>query len=102
MSHDDLPLFRWTPPSAEVIPFPVARRVGKIRRTAQLVDESTDKAARAHWNRTVDDLTRQMARAGIPPEHIEAELRAFSGAVLAELAKRSQGASGFRPGGDVA
>lgn len=89
--HTDLPLFRWTPPSVEVIPFPCRARVGKIRRTAQQLDEDTKRGAEAYWRRTVTDLRRQMERAGVSAARIEAELRVFFDEVQSELNRRARG-----------
>ena len=101
-NHSDLPLFSWTPPMVEIIPFPAAKRVGKIRRTAQLLDENTARGAEAYWRRTVSDLHRQMDRAGVPADRIEAELRSFFDAVQEELTRRSYAGRQSRPGGDAA
>jgi hypothetical protein len=38
-NENDLPLFRWSPPECIVIPFPSTRRIGKIRRTAEVLLE---------------------------------------------------------------
>ncbi len=101
--HSDLPLFRWTPPPVEVIPFPTTKRVGKIRRTAQQLYESTQRGAEAYWRRTVTDLRRQMERAGIAEDRIERELRAFFDAVQGELNRRACQAVRRQPeGGDAA
>ena len=103
MTTADLPLLRWASPAAEIIPFPAGKRIGKIRRTAQLVTESTDRAATAHWNRTVADITRQMERAGIPAERVAQELKAYTGAVLTEATRLSRGSIQSWPdGGDAA
>ncbi|WP_427026581.1 DUF6074 family protein (plasmid) [Aureimonas ureilytica] len=102
-NHDDLPLFRWKPPQVEVIPFPCRSRIGKIRRTAQLLDENTQKAASAHWKRTTADLERQMERAGISEDRIAAELADFHDAVKVELHRRArQSGRTHRDGGDAA
>lgn len=100
--HSDLPLFRWTPPVVEVIPFPMTKRVGKIRRTAEMLDENTQRGAEAYWRRTVTDLRRQMQRAGVPDDRIDRELRQFFDAVQSELNVRAARKNQSRPGGDAA
>lgn len=89
----DLPLFRWQPPTAEVIPFPCRARVGKIRQTADLILASqTNRAANARWRQVSDGIVKQMERAGIADAVIRAEVRVFADAVGAEVARRSHGA----------
>lgn len=101
--HDDIPLLRWNPPQVEVIPFPCASRVGKIRRTAQLLSENTKKVASAHWRRTTGDLERQMKRVGIDDDRIAAELANFYDAVKVELYRRAhQSGRTSHDGGDAA
>ncbi|RIX97159.1 hypothetical protein D3218_19035 [Aureimonas flava] len=85
-------MFRWTPALAEVIPFPCRARIAKVRRTAQILDETTPQGADAYWERTVSDLRRQMQAAGILGDRIDAELRTFFDAVQAELYRRGYAA----------
>ena len=100
--HTDLPLFSWSPPQVEVIPFPCRARVGKIRRTAQQLDENTKRGAEAYWRRTVADMRRQMERAGISAGRIEEELHVFFDAVQRELNRRACSNGASQPGGDAA
>ena len=85
MNADDLPLFRWTPPP-KVLPFPCARRVGKVRRVVEvLLDKAENpKAAQAYWRRTVSDIDRQLKKAGIAECLIEAEIQEFTAACRCE------------------
>lgn len=100
--HADLPLFRWTPPQVEVIPFPCRSRIGKARRVADMIFGTTDRGAEAYWLRTLSDLRRQMARVGIPDDRIEMEIDAFRVAVQKELDRRAYAGQISRPGGDAA
>jgi hypothetical protein len=43
--------------------------------------------ANTYWQQTAHSLARQIERAGLPKETIEAELRAFFDAVQAELCR---------------
>jgi len=99
--HDDLPLFRWTPPEVEVIPFPTSKRVGLIRRVAEFIQFSrTEQEGKAYWRRTIDGMIRQMERAGVPDERIEKEVDTFHDCVQAQMhriARRPR-----QPGGDAA
>ncbi|WP_425349327.1 DUF6074 family protein [Consotaella salsifontis] len=81
----DLPLFQWQQPECEIIPFPGKNRVAKIRRAAEMLESTTDRGAAAYWRRLTDDMARQMARAGISAERIEAEIEDFFGEVLKEV-----------------
>lgn len=74
----DLPLFEWNRPP-KVIPFPCSKRVGKIRRVAEVLSKKSDcpKDASIYWNRILSDLERQMAKAGVDPEQIATELQEF-------------------------
>lgn len=84
--HDDLPLFRWTPPKVEVIPFPIAKRTGHVRRIAERIQSSrTDREAEALWKRALDTTVRQMERAGIEEARIEVELAALHHCVGREM-----------------
>ncbi|WP_062235828.1 DUF6074 family protein [Aureimonas sp. N4] len=102
--HTDLPLFRWQPPKVEIIPFPCRARVGKIRQAAELVLASpTERASAARWRQMTDGIARQMERAGIPDETIQAELQIFTHAVNAEVIRRSRGQRTYNPeGGEIA
>lgn len=100
--HDDLPLFRWTPPQVEVIPFPCRSRVGKIRRTAEYLTGSTQRGRDAYWRRAVTDLTNQMRRAGIADDRIDQEIADFRDGVEAELRRLVYRGHSAMPGGDAA
>lgn len=82
---------------------PCKRRVGKVRRTAQMLDQNTRASAEACWTRAVSHLRRSMQWAGIAAERIEREVLAFREAVRAELNRRSRGANRVHSsGGDAA
>lgn len=100
--HSDLPLFRWTPPPMEVIPFPTARRVGKIRQAALgIINAPTPRAEAGLWLRMTNSMASQMRKAGIAEARVENEMAAFFDAVQRELDRRMAGAS-RRGGGDAA
>lgn len=82
----DLPLFEWNR-FPKVIPFPCARRVGKIRRVAEVLSQKSNspKDVSIYWKRILIDLERQMARAGVDPEQIEIELQEFKTACRCEM-----------------
>ena len=98
----DLPLSQWAPPSAEVIPFPCRKRVGKIRRTVQMVTAGSAKSRDAYWRRAIADMAGQMKRAGIPNARIEIELASFEAEVSRLVEGQAYSSGRARPGGDAA
>lgn len=94
-----LNLLDWTPPCT-VIAFPMAKRVGKIRRVADTLAVKRGAAATNYWKQTVATLGGQMQRAGFDRDAINRELREFHDAVQRELWLRS--GQSQRPGGDAA
>lgn len=91
-----LDLLTWTPPR-KVIAFPMAKRIGKVRHTAEILASKQSDAARAYWRQVCGALSAQMDRAGIPADERDVELRAFFDAVQAELNRLAY--RGQRPGG---
>lgn len=93
MSPDQPDLLSWRPaprPMAEIIPFPIARRVGKVRRVVDVLKaQTTERAQASYWNRECTTLEKQLARAGLSPDAIKAELEAFYQAVQGELNRRA-------------
>ena len=85
----DLPLFNWQPPACTVLAFPLSKRVGKIRRTAEVLSGKNGKAA-IQYRATIIESTRgQMAKSGLSEAIIESEIRAFETAVERELNRLS-------------
>lgn len=97
MSDDNLPLFTWQPPR-RVIPFPTSKRVGKIQRVAEVLERKRGRDADHYWRQVSSGMQNQMAKANIPREIIEAEMRAFLAAVQRELERRAYQQSGRGPG----
>lgn len=96
-----LDLLKWRPAQVEIIPFPAKNRIGHIRRTADRIFNSrTNREAEAYWKRAVDGLGRQMRKAGVDEDTIEAELQTFHHCVQAEMARIAQ--YPCQPGGDAA
>lgn len=80
-----LPLLHWQPAECQVIPFPMVHRVGKIRRTAEVLAGRSGKGADQYWKQVVGGLQSQMVAAGLPAETIDRELTAFANVVLAQV-----------------
>ena len=72
-------------PDGSVIPFPMTRRGGQVRQTAETVMNTNGSAADRYWKRTIAGLRAQMASAGIDDDMIDSELRAFARAVFARI-----------------
>lgn len=99
MQRDDLPLFSWQPPG-QVVLFPLNRRTGKIRHTAQKLAAKHGDDAALYWKQVVASNRRHLERVGLPVVGIDAELRSFFDAVQAELMRLAYRSR--QPGGDAA
>ncbi|WP_353682695.1 DUF6074 family protein [Mesorhizobium sp.] len=83
-----------------MIAFPMAKRVGKVRRVAEVLSGKRGAAATNYWKQVVATLGGQTQRAGFDSDTINREPRALHDAVQRELCLRS--GHGQRPGGDAA
>lgn len=72
-------------PTAQIVLFPMAKRVGKIRRAAEVLTGKSRDEAGAYWRQIVSTNRRQFDRLGISEHTGDAELRAFFAALQAEL-----------------
>ena len=72
---------------AELIPFPLARRVDLVQRQADRVLELAPDAGERHLLRQVDVQRQALLRKGCSPERVEAECRSLEGAMRAEMWK---------------
>lgn len=72
-------------PTAEIVPFPAARRVGQIRKTAAYIASAPPKVAASHLAMQADKLTAGLSRKGLPQAAIAAEVAAYRSAVQAEV-----------------
>ena len=86
MKRDRLPLFAWQPPR-QVLLFPLTKRVGKIRRTAQILSGKHGDDAPIYWKQIVSAARRHLLRIGLTEEEIEVQLREFFDAVQAEIVR---------------
>ncbi|RWB98873.1 MAG: hypothetical protein EOQ56_19250 [Mesorhizobium sp.] len=80
----------------DVICFPMRRRLGKIRRTAELLSARRGRAADHYWRQAVAGIVGHLTRAGLSEVAIRQEVQAFSDAVQKELQRA------FRSNGDAA
>jgi hypothetical protein len=97
---DTLPLFTWKQPDCRLIPFPMVKRIGRIRDTAaKMLDKPTEKSAE-HYRRQVDEaMTIQLSKIGLAGEKIEVERAAFWKAVEAEMTRQVDGWVQHQPDG---
>ena len=91
---DDLPLFSWTPPEPppKVVPFPLARRLGKVKDVVdKLATKTTQRHVESYREQVTEALQRQMTGHGITQEGQARELAMFWQAVASEMARRGIG-----------
>lgn len=84
MTDKQLSLLSWKPP-VQVIPFPLANDVRRVRRTAQVLSQKTGRDAEAYWARITDHLGNRLLKATVPEQTVKQELEAFTAAVSKEL-----------------
>lgn len=88
---DDLPLFSWTPPEPQpgVVPFPLARRMGKVKDVVdKIATKTTQRHVESYREQVSEALQRQMTGHGIAHGVQCKELAAFWQAVALEMARR--------------
>lgn len=72
-----------------MIPFPLAARVGKVRRCAEVLQGSANQAVRdAYWRKTVGHLREKLVELGLADEEVRREIQAFRSAVQQEYLRR--------------
>ena len=69
----------------EVIAFPARRRLGKIRRTAEVLSTRNGRGADRYWKQVIDLMRAQMTMCGLPSDVVERGLRAFADEVFARI-----------------
>lgn len=74
----------WDQP-CQFIAFPLRKRIGKVRRVAEVYDSKRGNDRKSYWNRTVDTLGDQLDALGYDEAAINRELQTFTQAVKAEL-----------------
>ena len=83
-----LPLFDWSPPAVQLIPFPFSARIGRARHVAtRLLTKRTEKERDAYCH-AVDDHTRQaMEKLGASESEIVAAQDALRNLITREHAR---------------
>lgn len=73
----------------QIIPFPLARRVGKVRRCAEVLQGAANQASRdAYWRKTVHQLGDKLELMGFPTDQIQHQINQFRQAVQQEYLRR--------------
>jgi hypothetical protein len=75
--------------NCKLIPFPLAARVGKVRRCAEVLQGSPNQATRdAYWRKTVDHLRGKLDDLGLTEGEARQEIHSFRSAVQQEYLRR--------------
>ncbi|MQW38154.1 DUF6074 family protein [Sinorhizobium meliloti] len=73
----------------QLIPFPLAARVGKVRRCAEVLQGAANQASRdAYWRKTVNSLGERLEAIGLHENEIQSQLNQFRHAVQQEHLRR--------------
>lgn len=86
--NTSLPLLEWEPPR-KLLPFPLIRRVGKIRRCAEVLEGKSGTDADGYLRQQLRMLSQQLGRSGCTMEEIDRQLSEFADAIQWELIRRS-------------
>jgi len=80
-------LFEWTPPSPprKVIPFPRTKRLDEIKSIARILHTKKERQASRAWNDKINQIRRQMMKAGFNDTEIDRQIEQFRSAVQSEL-----------------
>ncbi|MGK6313704.1 DUF6074 family protein [Neorhizobium sp. DT-125] len=69
----------------KLIAFPLVRRIGKIRRVAEVLESRHGAEAAGYWRVQVRHLAEGMQQCGYSEDRIAEEVRAFHDAVQREM-----------------
>ncbi|MDG3577148.1 DUF6074 family protein [Rhizobium sp. YJ-22] len=79
--------------TCQMIPFPLNRRVGKVRRVAEVLMRRAGKEQQAYWKTELNRLCAGLADLGFAEPEIHSQLRSFRAAVEFEIRRQSISAS---------
>ena len=88
-----LDLFR-----AEIVVFPIDRRMAEIRDAARTMNQLQGKPAEKFWNSLIKSLSSPLIAAGIPAAEVSRQMEVFREEVGFEMWRQQQSDS-RRPGG---
>lgn len=85
-------LLDWTPPEAAVIPFPMAKRTGKVRDVARkLLSKTTDRAVDHYRRQVTEGIEANLTSRHVPTEMHQQQIDAFWLAVECEINRQIYG-----------
>lgn len=88
------------PPVVAIAPFPLARRLRKVRSTANTLNlRKSEDSKRRYWKQVTAGLAGELRRHGADEATIVRQLAAFYDAVGAELTRHLSPATGGTPRG---
>lgn len=80
--HTDLPLISWKPPECRIIPFPMVKRVRKIRETAmKWLEKPTERSADHYERQVTEAMEASLKKLGLPDLEMAEQVTAFWSAV---------------------
>jgi hypothetical protein len=74
-------------PPCQVLLFPMTKRIGKIRHTAQILTGKQEEGAAIYWRQVIAAAQRHFARVGVTDSEADRQMGEFFAAVQSELAK---------------
>jgi Family of unknown function (DUF6074) len=91
------------PATAEILPFPSSRLVGRARDiAAKYHAQATERAAESYWKRIQTNFIERLRDLGFADEQIAAEIDAFRDRCACELGKLKKQDSNNSDGGSAA
>ncbi|TCL70560.1 DUF6074 family protein [Rhizobium sp. BK251] len=79
--------------TCRIIVFPLAKRVGKIRRFAAVFSEMNPRAAVGYWNKNLNHMIERMQTLGMTGAEIDRQIVAFMSAVQRAIDENGKGAA---------
>ena len=76
---------RVTTPTAEIVPFPAARRVGFVRKMVRLMVSYRPEGAERALQLRLEATRDAMLRRGLPADVVEREIRSLESAIRTKL-----------------
>ncbi|TBZ00227.1 DUF6074 family protein [Rhizobium leguminosarum] len=78
----DLPLISWQSPECRIIPFPMVKRVRKIRETAmKWLEKPTERSADHYERQVTEAMETGLKKLGLPDSEVDEQIAAFWSAV---------------------
>jgi len=75
--------------NGELIPFPFQFRAKQVRQCAYALMTKSEKAATAHWERTLSRMGDKLFQLGFSQREVDRQYQAFKREVESEMARRT-------------